>query len=91
VAKNRHVKSPGVVRHCAEVYLANVSPKKLAKTPGMANFMHDAGWSMLRNMLSHKSIATGGVMRVVAERYRSQACSVCGCIPASSSGWVRVK
>ena len=27
---------------------------------------------------------TGGVTRVVSERYSSQTCSVCGCIPASS-------
>jgi hypothetical protein len=57
-----------------------------------AQSVHDAGWSMLSNVLSYKSIATGGVMRVVAERYSSQTCSVCGCIPASSpKGWVRVK
>jgi hypothetical protein len=31
--------------------------------------VHDAGWSMLSNVLSYKSIATGGVMRVVAERF----------------------
>jgi putative transposase len=50
----------------------------------MAKSVHDAGWSMLRNTLSYNSIAAGGVMRVVAERYSSQTCSGCGCIPASS-------
>jgi putative transposase len=39
---------------------------------------------MLSNLLSYKSIATGGVMRVVPERYSCQTRSVCGCIPASS-------
>jgi hypothetical protein len=34
--------------------------------------MHDAGWSMLSNMLSYKPIATGCGMRVVLERYSSQ-------------------
>jgi hypothetical protein len=33
----------------------------------------DAGWSVLRNVLSYKSIATGGFTRVVPERYRSRA------------------
>jgi Putative transposase DNA-binding domain len=62
-------------------YVGDVSPKKLGQdTDGEVH----AGWSMLRNMLSYKSIATGGVMRVVPERYSFQTCSVCGCIPASS-------
>jgi transposase len=39
---------------------------------------------MLRNMLSYKSIATGGVMRIVSERYSSQTCSACGVIPVGS-------
>jgi hypothetical protein len=30
---------------------------------------------------SYKSIAAGGVMRIVPERYSSQACSCCGCTP----------
>ena len=77
-----HVTSHALVRHYGEIYVGDVSPKKLAKTP-MAKSVHDAGWSMLRNMLSYKSIATGGVMRVVPERYSSQTCSVCGCIPAT--------
>jgi transposase len=55
-----------------------VSPKRLAKTR-TAKSVHDAGWSVLRNMLTYKSIATGGVMRVVPERYSSRTCSVCGC------------
>jgi putative transposase len=59
--------SHGLVRHYGEIYVADVSPKKLAKTR-MAKGVHDAGWSMLRNMPSCKSIATGGVMRIVPER-----------------------
>ena len=63
------------MRYYGEICVGDVSPKKLAKTR-MANSMHDAGWSMLRNMLSYKSIATGRVVRVVPERYSSQTCSV---------------
>src|SRR5262249_21324753 len=74
-----HVLSHGIVQRYGEIYVADVSPKtRMAKSVG------DAGWSMLRNMLSYKSIATGGVMRAVSERYSSQACSACGVIPAGS-------
>lgn len=78
-----HVTSHGIVQHYGEIYVGDVSPKKLAKTR-MAKSVHDAGWSMLRKMLSYKSIATGGTMRIVSERYSSQVCSCCGCIPGSS-------
>jgi putative transposase len=77
------VMSHGLARHYGEIDVGDVSAKKLAKTR-MAKSVPDAGWSMLGNMLPYKSIATGGVMRVVPERYSSQTCLVCGCIPASS-------
>ena len=78
-----HVVSRGLVQHYGEIYLGDVSANKLATTR-MAKSVHDAGWSMLRNMLSYKSIATGGTMRIVSERYSSQTCSVCRRRPASS-------
>ena len=78
-----HVLSHGIVQQYGEIYVGDVSPMRLAKTR-MAKSVGDAGWSMLRNMLSYKSIATGGVMRVVSERYSSQVCSACGVIPAGS-------
>jgi IS605 OrfB family transposase len=78
-----HVVSHGIAQHYGEIYVGDVSSKKLVKTR-MAKSVHDAGWSMLRSMLSYKSIATGGVMRNVSERYSSQTCSACGCIPTGS-------
>jgi len=78
-----HVVSHGLVRHYGEIYVGDVSPRKLARTR-MAKSVYDASWSVLRSMLSYKSIATGGVMCIVSERYSSQTCSACGCIPASS-------
>jgi transposase len=78
-----HVVSRGLVQHYGEIYVGGVSPKTLAKTR-MAKSVGDAGWSMLRNMLLYKSIATGGVMRIVSERYSSQTCSACGVIPVGS-------
>jgi hypothetical protein len=55
--------------------------RSLAKT-------HDAGWSMLPNMLSYKSIGTGGVTRVIPRS--SQTCSVRGAFPQPEKGWVRL-
>lgn len=78
-----HVVSTQIVRDHAEIYVGDVSSSKLKKTR-MAKSVSDAGWSMLRNMLSYKSIATGGVMRIVSERYTSQVCSCCGRNPSSS-------
>lgn len=78
-----HVTSHDLVQHFGEIYVGDVSSKKLAKTR-MAKSVLDAGWSMLRNMLSYKSIAAGGVMRIVSERFSSQVCSACGVIPAGS-------
>jgi putative transposase len=78
-----HVASTKIVRDYAEIYVGDVSPSKLAKTR-MAKSIHDAGWTMLRNMLSYKSIATGGMMRIVNERMTSQACSCCGSLSSST-------
>lgn len=78
-----HVASTKIARGYADIYVGDVSPSKLAKTR-MAKSIHDAGWTMLRNMLSYKAIALGGTMRTVNERMTSQTCSCCGTIPASS-------
>jgi len=78
-----HVASAQIVRDHAEIYVGDVSPSNLKRTK-MAKSVSDAGWAMLRNMLSYKSIATGGIMRVVSERFTSQTCSCCGTIPDSS-------
>lgn len=78
-----HVASTKIARGYADIYVGDVSPSKLAKTR-MAKSIHDAGWTILRNMLSYKAIALGGTMRIVKERMTSQTCSCCGTIPASS-------
>ena len=78
-----HVATTNIVRDYAEIYVGDVSPSKLAKTR-MAKSVHDASWTMLRNMLSYKSIATGGMMRIVNERMTSQACSCCGSLSSET-------
>lgn len=78
-----HVATTRIVRDYAEIYVGDVSPSKLAKTR-MAKSIGDAGWSTLRNMLSYKSIATGGIVRIVPEHMTSQACSCCGSLSSST-------
>lgn len=58
------------MRHYAEIYASDVDPRRLANTQ-TAKSVHDAGWPVLRKTLSYESIATGGVMRAVSERYSS--------------------
>jgi IS605 OrfB family transposase len=78
-----HVASTRIVRDYAEIYVGDVSPCKLAATR-MAKSIYDAGWSMLRNMLSYKVDREGGIVRIVSERWTSQTCSSCGSISAGS-------
>jgi transposase len=77
------VLSHGIVQHFGEIYVGDLSPKKLAKTR-MAKSVNDAGLSMLCGMLSYMSIGTGSVTYKTSERYSSQTSSACGCIPAGS-------
>jgi putative transposase len=85
--------SSKIVRDYAEIYVGNLNASQLAKTK-MAKSVLDAGWSMFRNVLQYKSIATGGMARIVSERRTTQVCSCCGWIPDSSPkgrgalGWV---
>jgi len=78
-----HVMSHRIVQHYGEIYVADVSPKWLAKTR-MAKSVHDAGWAMLRSMLQYKAIARGAKCEIVSERYSSQVSSCCGMISRSS-------
>jgi transposase len=66
-------------------------PEEAGKDTQMAKSVHDAGRSMLRNMLSYNSIATGGVMRVVPERFAKRARFVGAFPQAARKGLVRFK
>lgn len=78
-----HVATTKIARDYAEIYVGDVSPSNLAKTR-MAKSIGDAGWAMLRTMLSYKAIALGGKCEVVPERMTSQACSCCGSMGSST-------
>ena len=75
-----HVATTKIAREFSEIYVGDVSPSRLSKT-NMAKSIGDAGWAMLRSMLSYKAIKLGGVMRIVPERMTSQTCSCCGALP----------
>lgn len=66
-----------------EIYVGDVSTKKLAKT-SMAKSVYDAGWGMLKRMLEYKCKNAGVRFKIIDESYTTQTCSVCGTIPTSS-------
>ena len=78
-----HKYSRKLVNENAAVFVGNVSSKGFIKTK-MAKSTLDAGWSTLKTMLEYKCDHAGVVFEVVDERYTTQTCSSCGCIPKSS-------
>tara|TARA_B100002049_G_scaffold236079_1_gene221873 strand:- start:599 stop:1720 length:1122 start_codon:yes stop_codon:yes gene_type:complete len=77
-----HKFSRRVVDNYGAVYVGDVSSLKLAKTR-MAKSVFDAGWGQLKTMLEYKCDHAGIVFKEVDERYTTQACSSCGCLPLS--------
>ncbi len=77
-----HKFSRSLVDRCGLIVVGDVSSQKLMKTK-MAKSVHDAGWSMLKAMLSYKCDHAGIVFKVVDEAYTTQTCSDCGALPDS--------
>lgn len=77
-----HKLSHRIVRDFDYIAVGNVNSARLAKT-SMAKSVLDAGWSSFRNMLRFKAIRHGAWFEEVNERFTSQVCSTCGCLPAS--------
>ena len=77
-----HKLSTRIVREFDYIAVGNINAAGLAKT-NMAKSVLDAGWSSFRSMLKYKSIATGAWYEEVNERFTTQVCSACGCLPAS--------
>lgn len=78
-----HKFSTALINRCGLIVVGNVNPQALARTK-MAKSVHDAGWGMLKAMLSYKCDSAGIVFKVVNEAYTTQACSCCGAISHSS-------
>lgn len=77
-----HKFSRSLVNRCGAIYVGDVSSTKLVKTK-MAKSVLDAGWGMLKTMLSYKCAHAGLVFKVVDESYTTQTCSSCGSLPES--------
>ncbi|AJA07484.1 IS605 family transposase OrfB [Sphingopyxis fribergensis] len=77
-----HKASAAIAKKYGTIVVGDVSAKRLAQTK-MAKSVNDAGWSMLRDMLSYKALRHGGRYIVANERMSTQTCSECGSIPPS--------
>jgi transposase len=78
-----HVASTELANANSLIVVGDVSSTKLVKTK-MAKSVLDAGWSMFKEMLRYKAARRQAVFLEVSERWTSQTCSSCGCIPVSS-------
>jgi IS605 OrfB family transposase len=84
VRKDQHHKATtSIVRQNRLIVVGNVSAAKLVKTR-MAKSVLDAGWTTFRNQLRYKASRHGARYVEADERWTSQTCSCCGCIPDSS-------
>ena len=78
-----HKLSRKLVDENAAIFVGDVNAKAIAKTNnGKASL--DAGWGVLKTMLSYKCEHAGVVFEEVNEAYTTQTCSHCGCIGDSS-------
>lgn len=77
-----HKVSAAIAKEYGLIVVGDVPAKKFAQTR-MAKSVHDAGWSMLRNMLAYKAIRHGGRYIEANERMTTQTCSECGSLPPS--------
>lgn len=73
-----HKATTELARENALIAVGNVNSKQLVKTR-MAKSVLDAGWSTFRSMLKYKS---AGYVEA-DERFTTQTCSECGCLPLS--------
>ena len=72
-----HKFSRKLVDRCDEIYVGDVSSKKLVKTK-MAKSTLDAGWASLKTILEYKCAHAGIIYKEVKEAYTTRSCSECG-------------
>jgi IS605 OrfB family transposase len=71
-----HKESIRIVKEHGAVFVGNVKPSSIAKTP-MSKSSLDAGWAMFKQQLEYKAIARGVLFGEVNEAYSTQTCSSC--------------
>jgi putative transposase len=64
------------------IFVGNVSNTGLEKSK-MAESVLGTGWGIFKTILEYKCDHAGIVFEVVTERYTTQTCSSCGCLPDS--------
>ena len=74
-----HQFSRRMVDRYQTIVVGDVSAPQLAKTR-MAKSVLDSGWGMLKMQLQYKGQQAGRCVRIVSERYTTQACSSCGAL-----------
>jgi len=78
-----HKLSRKLVDGNAAIFVGNVSSKAMSQTRNAKSVL-DAGWGVLKTMLSYKCDHAGIVFEEVNEAFTTQRCSCCGIIPESS-------
>jgi len=78
----QHKASKALCAKYGLIIVGDASSSKLAKTK-MAKSIHDASWSIFKNMIRYKAITHGRIFLEVSEAYSTQTCSSCGSLPAS--------
>ena len=74
-----HQFSRRMVDRYQTIAVGDVSAPQLAQTR-MAKSVMDSGWGMLKAQLQYKGQQAGRCVRIVSERYTTQACSGCGAL-----------
>lgn len=77
-----HEQSARISRENKLIVVGDASASKLGKTK-MAKSIYDAGWAAFKHMLRYKAARRRAVYVEADERWSSQLCSTCGCLPAS--------
>lgn len=78
-----HQQSTRLARENELIVVGNMNAAKLTQTK-MAKSVLDAGWTSFRRMLEYKASRHRARYVEADERWTTQTCSSCGCIPDSS-------
>ena len=79
-----HKISTEIVKEFGTIKVGNVNSTDIIAKPKMAKSVYDASWYQLKTFIKYKALARGSIYKEVDEKYSTQKCSECGCIPNSS-------